>query len=59
MDLSWDGGETSTPTDGEGHTAEEREPTQPPQTKVVVELTLEEGILVEGMCHVTTGSHHA
>ena len=59
MDLSWDGEETSTPANGEGRSAEEREPTPPPRTEVTMESTLEEAILVEGMCPVTTGNHHA
>jgi hypothetical protein len=50
MDLSWDGEETSTPAGGEDHSAEEREPTPPPQTEVAVESTLEEATLVEGIC---------
>jgi hypothetical protein len=52
MDLSWDGGETNTPADGEDHLAEVREPTPPPQVDTAVELILEEATLVEGMlCH--------
>jgi hypothetical protein len=50
MDLSWDGEETSTSVDGEGRSAEGRDPTPPPRTEVAVELSLEEATLVEGMC---------
>jgi hypothetical protein len=58
-ELLWDGGETSTPADGEDRSAEVREPTPPPKAEAVVEPTFQEATLVEGKCPVTTNSHHA
>jgi hypothetical protein len=59
MNLSWDGGETSAPTDGEDRSAEVREPTPPPRAEAIVGSTLQEATLVEGKCLVTIGSHYA
>jgi hypothetical protein len=47
--LSWDGGETSRPAEGEDHSADVREPTPLSQTEAAKESTLEEATLVEGM----------
>jgi hypothetical protein len=56
--LSWDGGETSTPVDGEDRSTEVCEPTPPPQADVVVEPVLEEATLVEGMLPANMSSNH-
>jgi hypothetical protein len=55
--LSWDGGETSTPADGEDRSAEAREPMPPPQVDALVETILEEATLVEGMFPAPMDSH--
>jgi hypothetical protein len=57
MDLSWDGGETSTPADGGDRSADIREPTPPPQANAAVDLMLEEATLVEGTHLATTSSY--
>jgi hypothetical protein len=48
--MSWDGDETSTPTGGDDHPMEVREPTPLPQADVVAEATLKKATLVEGLC---------
>jgi hypothetical protein len=50
--LSWDGGQTGAPADGEDRSAEAHKPMPPPKVDAAVEPILQEATLVEGIVGV-------